>query len=320
MEKSKTNKGLVVMVVILSIALIGAIGYICYDKFMVKEDLKQEETPKEEKLSEEEVKKLHESLISKSGEHGFYYNRKVSIDEIPYNKFLQFAIADYLDENNIKFDLDNSAVVCGDYSSEYYICDSETEKKVKESVTDKMTISKDKITAYIKERFNTDRNFVLDDEPIGVTATNNALWVYYNSDKKEYYFVVPHHGWPFSKIYSKMLKYEQNKDEIVIYDKALIGTSCEDYGFLCETMIYADPTDNYDNVIFSSGDLDTIKDKNGKNIPNGEKYVEFNEGQTIIHEEAIFEDFDSELNTFKHTFKKASDGKYYWYSSEIVNE
>lgn len=37
MEKSKTNKGLVVMVVILSLALIGAIGYICYDKFFTVE-------------------------------------------------------------------------------------------------------------------------------------------------------------------------------------------------------------------------------------------------------------------------------------------
>ena len=50
MEKSKTNKGLVVMVVILSIALLGAIGYICYDKFMVKvEDPKQEEPKQVEK-------------------------------------------------------------------------------------------------------------------------------------------------------------------------------------------------------------------------------------------------------------------------------
>ena len=34
----------------------------------------------------------------------------------------------------------------------------------------------------------------------------------------------------------------------------------------------------------------------------------------------IYKDFDSELNTYKHTFKKADNGNYYWYSSEIVNK
>ena len=36
MEKKKSNKGLIVLVVILAILLVGSIGYICYDKFMVK--------------------------------------------------------------------------------------------------------------------------------------------------------------------------------------------------------------------------------------------------------------------------------------------
>lgn len=39
-----------------------------------------------------------------------------------------------------------------------------------------------------------------------------------------------------------------------------------------------------------------------------------------IKSDVIFNELDNKLNTYKTTFKKADDGKYYWYSSEIVNK
>ena len=96
-ENKKSNKGLIVLVVILSIALLGAIGYICYDKFMVKvEGPKQEEPKQEEKLSEEEVAKLHDSLINHNNSYGFYFSEKTSIDEIDSKLFEETLNKNYL--------------------------------------------------------------------------------------------------------------------------------------------------------------------------------------------------------------------------------
>ena len=47
--------------------------------------------------------------------------------------------------------------------------------------------------------------------------------------------------------------------------------------------------------------------------------VDDNGEETVNHKEYFNDNLDK-FNTYKHIFKKASDGKYYWYSSEIVNE
>ena len=52
MEVKKSNKGLVITIVILIILLLGAAGYICYDKFLIKEE---QTTPKTEETKEELV-------------------------------------------------------------------------------------------------------------------------------------------------------------------------------------------------------------------------------------------------------------------------
>ena len=58
MEK-KSNKGLIITIVILSILLLGSVGYIAYDKFYLNDEKEtvKEEQKTEEKLSDETIKK-----------------------------------------------------------------------------------------------------------------------------------------------------------------------------------------------------------------------------------------------------------------------
>ena len=50
------------------------------------------------------------------------------------------------------------------------------------------------------------------------------------------------------------------------------------------------------------------------------KKIEITEDLNINDSTEYFENNLDKFTTYKHIFKKASDGKYYWYSSEIVNE
>lgn len=323
MEKEKKGKGLIGLVVLLFIIVLGLVGYICYDKG-VFDGLLGKEPSETNKISEEEVKKLHDSLIAKSDQYGFYFNRKVSIDEMPAEYLLQFVIANYLDENNISYDLNNYYMVCGDYSDEYYFCnyddESENPKEINNDITKKMTISKDIIDSYIKQYFNTDRNVVFGDRISIQTSKHLGLDVYYNSKKKEYYVVVPHRGGSSQNIGSKMLKYEQNGDELYIYDNAVICYI--ENGGGCYNTIYLNYTESSnDSSLFYWNSTDNVRDKNDKKIDGGTKYLgKWNESKRTydFNYDLIFEDFASEINTYKHTFKKGVDGKYYWYSSEIV--
>ena len=59
MEK-KTNKGLIVLIVILIVLLLASVSYICYDKFVNKDTKPKEETGKQEELVKENSFKLED--------------------------------------------------------------------------------------------------------------------------------------------------------------------------------------------------------------------------------------------------------------------
>lgn len=322
-ENKKSNKGLIVLVVILSILLIGAVGYICYDKFMAKEDSVTDNEPQEEKLSEEEVAKLHESLVSASKSIGIYFDEKVSIEDIPAEVVIEIAMDSYISEQGIKYDTNNFYQVCGKTSAEYYICEVDEngkEKKVENDTTKQMTISKDVIDNYIKEKFGTDKDFVVDTF-FTQSSNNTGLKGYYNSAKEEYYLTIPHHGGGLERLYSKILNYEQNNDELIIYDKAFFAYNGES-GMACDKVIRLkkESSNTIDTTLLMVTNSGKVLDKDGKAISDGDKYIDDENQNNLVNKDAIFEDFDSDLYKFKHIFKKANDGKYYWYSSEIVNE
>ena len=109
---------------------------------------------------------------------------------------------------------------------------------------------------------------------------------------------------PWESSTSKLIKAEQIGDDIFIYDK---------YVHLVEV-------ENIVNGINHAGSYD-IYSASDKNVKLSSK-VDFDKnklyGDDIIGNIEKF--LNQELTTFKHTFKKSSNGSYYWYSSEPINK
>lgn len=334
-KKKNNHKGLQVFIIILIILLAGAIAYICYEKNIFDSFIKKEpkvetkkEIKEEPKMPEEEVIKLHDSLLTNSKHYGFYFERKVSNEEIPPYTMIQYAFSNYLDEKDIKVDVDffDKISICGEKTM-YYFCnyndESDEPKEINNDVTKKLTVSKDTLNKYIKDKFNIERDFSYINE-IPVQTQNNYFYAYYNSENKEYYLATPHRALESIEISSKYIKSEQKNDEITIYSKPIICTSGEG-GTVCQKYLLLDPY-SYDDENYSKSALlskqndGNIYDKNNKKITNGKKYIEFNEkkDKNIYNFDLIYQDFESELNTYKSIFKKADDGNYYWYSSEPI--
>ena len=107
---------------------------------------------------------------------------------------------------------------------------------------------------------------------------------------------------PWETSTSKLIKAEQIGDEIYIYDK---------YVHLLEV-------ENIVNGINHSGSYD-IYSASDKNVKLSSK-VDFDKNNLYGDDEIgnIEKFLNQELTTFKHTFKNASDGSYYWYSTEPI--
>ena len=292
-KKKKSNKGLVAIIIILLIALLGAIGYICYDKGVFDSLLNKgkpvEEPKQEEKLSEEEVMKLHETLITKDKEYGLYFNNKVTLESISADDFIPYVTLNYASDNNVKYE-------------GLFAYDADTDKYVVKGTQ----YAKSEIDNYAKEKYNLNRELTLsksnDSNYASLWLYNNKKKLVYDTINRAYYFVVNGNDSGTITVASKLLKFEQNGDELYVYDKFV---ACGNYmeGKGCSISI-TDITDNKYFIESSNFTGKTINIDDAKNI----------------NPDYVIDNMIEKLNTYKHTFKKASDGKYYWYSSEIVNE
>ena len=99
--------------------------------------------------------------------------------------------------------------------------------------------------------------------------------------------------------YSELVKAEKSGDEIYIYDK----------------FIYVDYTSIDIGETNPKIHIYTTADK-GDDIST-ETATEFSDN---VKPAKLFTKYESKLNTFKHTFKQAQDGTYYWVSTEISND
>ena len=109
-------------------------------------------------------------------------------------------------------------------------------------------------------------------------------------------------GVPWESSTSKLIKAEQIGDEIYIYDK---------YVHLLEV-------ENIVNGINHAGSYD-IYSSSDKTVKLSSK-VDFDKNNLYGDDQIgnIEKFLKQELTTYKHTFKKASDGSYYWYSTEPI--
>ena len=301
--KKKGRAGLIVTIIILILLLIGALGYIAYDKgyldkLLGKEEPVKEEVKKEEpKISKEEVEELQESLVTDSKRYGLYFKEDTSIDTISSKKFIQYAIANYADDKDL---------------------DTKGDKSAK--------ISKSELDNYIKEKYNTDKVFELkkeDSDRDTISGINIDVGMEWDKDyaSKEYTIInydANSAQYNLTKIAtgtqeevtifndSDGMKYEQKGDEVYIYDTALFCFKSFHGEIGCAPFV-----DYYHNV-----DKDRIVFEYNPN--DGGSKPDYIESDGDINEDYVFKNMSDKLNKYKHTFKKGDNGKYYWYSSEIV--
>jgi hypothetical protein len=290
-EKTKSNKGLIVIIVILIVLLLGVVGYICYDKGVFDELIEKDkpvEEPKKEELSEEEVMKLHDSLIIGDTEAALYFDKNVSIGSMT-DELVEYLITKYGDENHWKDKLD-----------EYMSAHNNT-LDASDSGFDKVaTVSKSTIESMLKDLTNVTKTL---DIKNGKIYGYRAWSVKYVLNDDAFNLSAGTVGAEYGGLKSKMIKYEQNGDNLYIYDKVVTCHVSQTFG------CYNGSTSRKDGYFVT-----VQQDAKIKNDTDNYSY------DSVVNYDYIFDKYSDSLTTYKTTFKKVSDGKYYWYSSETVNE
>ena len=262
---------------------------------------------KEEKENTKELDdkqaKAYTSLTTIDKSYGFYFNEDVSIDKISDYNMIKYALNNYVKENNISLESD---LVCLEFEAEY--CDDVTFP----------TVKSDTISKYLKDKFNTSRNFSLTPDNVPDQYIDSEEYVVmpihdgfcnYNFSKKVYSFGTIATGGMYRKIHTKLYKTEEDGDKLYFYDKAFVEETGQGYISLM-TYLFDESSVN-DNEFFS---YDTEDSKKHKEIN-----IVKEDGTKIysVNVDYIFEKYDDKLTSYKHTFKKVN-GNYYWVSSEIV--
>lgn len=235
------------------------------------------------------ITELHDSLIV-DDEAGMYLKNKISIDEYNNEELIRYGLAKYIQDKNIKLVHDENNLY--DEMGAYVLAE----------------ISKTEFNNYMHEKFNTDVNYDLTltaelNDGSYYYLTNNNSFI---SDKDKWTIVYPPAGGNSPHFEKKLENYEAYENYIYIYDKAVYCWSSA--GALgCHSLI---------NHEIDFDVIDCSQDEDGNTIsscPLDEEYPSLEELS-----EYAFNNLSDKLNTFKHTFKKGTDGKYYWYSSEMV--
>lgn len=280
--KTKNNKGLILLVIILIISVIGLAGYIVYDKVISKESDNKEEVTKVEEKEEikditntELAKGLHSTLITKDKASGLYFENKVTSLEVSNADLIVFNIKNYLTDNNINLGESEQIKCAGDGFETIDECGSHK-------------INKSDITTYMQNKYNNNIKYELSKDLNKFYELYGTYVVVSNDETYEIMADSSASGFFFIK--SKLVKAEQDDEYVYIYDKAVFCTAGAG-SFYFYNMMH--------DGLYSSTEEDSL---------------------LSIEEKAedILNNLSDKLDTFKHTFKKDSDGIYYWVSSEML--
>ena len=323
-EKKKGRKGLIVTIIILILLLIGALGYIAYDKgyldkLLGKEEPVKEEV-KEEKLSKEEIEELDDDLMIRDAD--LFFKKDTTIENVTNEELLPYIFAKYLDDKDIDPDKIKKISVCDenaeysnsddyiDSSKKLYLCtyDSNNEM-IHANKSDAVAVSRDEVQKIIKEVFNVDKNLTIKNNTSYAGNQVTPSFIYFKDDDKFYLVNAFVGDLGVYNAESNMIKYEQEKGMVVIYNKVAkcMGTSCSKTGECIEgATVSARSGGSAVNCGSDSAKVDS-------------KIIKDNQGEKLeIDFDYVFNNYGDIFNTYKTTFKKGNDGKYYWYSSEIV--
>lgn len=318
-KENRKTKGLIALVVILSILLCFSIGYICYDKFFVSEDnvITDSENDKEnlEKeddklLTDQEVNELFDKLLV--GDFGIYYDEKIDINNVNQSDLVRYAIHKYIIDNNI--DLEKYLVGdCDGYnvtesSGDVRFCTwNDNGDEIKISKDKVLFISKKFIDKELKDVFNLDSVSIKDRALYGYMNSFNTF-VYVEQDDAFYYYnpSIPGDGY-VSVFDDNMISYEKVGDQLYIYSNYL---ECNWFGGgYCIISKGANLEESSDDIVVATQDIY----HDGRYVVDA-KIVDSHS----FNFDYIFEKYGDKMGKYKTVFKKGSDGQYYWYSSELV--
>lgn len=325
METEKKSKGLIVLVVVLIIFLLGALAHICYNKFYIANEEQNKVNKLEEKVKKQELEKeklsevmeLYKSLTDGYNAYGLYFGKKQTIETVPVEQILPYVIYSFIKDKN--YDLSQKWLFNYNYDYEYVENDSMylPTDLIQNTTGEYTVVLKKDFDKYFKDKFNTKKILKIQSQKDcnkgkcyrgDYTPRDYCIKYLYDIKTKSFYFACSNsvESDNFTQtIHNKFIKYETDNENIYIYDRPIVELN----GFAAK-FFYKDITKKksliegkwkYKDLNVTS---DIIKDLDIKYENLNAKY--------------IFENYSEYLDTYKHTFKKAENGKYYWYSSEIV--
>ncbi|MGM9878505.1 MAG: hypothetical protein ACI31R_00530 [Bacilli bacterium] len=285
-DEKKSCTGLIVLVVILSVLLLGAVGYICYDKLNAEETCKPEETLS---ITEEEVDKLVEMVpfdkreLAPSKTYADAYTNsenETTIENVDKQVYSSYAINLISDDKFLPY---SKGLPVDDQYKDL------SEEEIKEIGGETMYLEKDVLVDTLKTLYYVDDEDLVDGD-MATRSQNNSIYKLLDN----YYVDIGTSSYDnqFYK-YSKVVEYKaESNDELIVTEKV---------GFLIYGLngfYLTNSRDSKDYIYSCSNDCD----------------------DSITKEKVKENYFDNNLdkfNTYQHTFKK-TDGAYHWYSTKLV--
>ena len=263
-----------------------------------------------------EKRELYNMLMTSSKEYGFYFNDNVNIENISDERMIEYSLEQYVFDNNIS--MSNELTICVEETYDSDILSEDCLTGIKES-----TIKKSDLDNYIKNKFNTDRIFIPEkgensnfgEGTINGYSTGEYL---YDFNNEVYYVGYLAKSGSTPELHNNLIKVEKENDNIYFYDNVIYCDLTPEVGVWCFPYINNEMDEDKAIIYMYPEDLEEGKKIDAlryeiKKDDEGNEYEDYS-----VNTEYIFKNFKDKLNTYKHTFKKSKDGKYYWYSSEIV--
>lgn len=300
MEEKKKSKGLIWLIIILIVLVLGLIGFILYDKTFVKDINKNNSTTTDnvetttsiKKLSNEEIEKYLSYVPFEYDSQVIYCTWKNDEDCSNENKYFdayskgKVSIKDINDELLLRMAIYKTKDVSltDSFESDFSICGQGETCELDEYYKGESVKEK------IYEMYN--KNVDLKEFSVG------GGYAYY---KNGYYAIGYGAGnYPPTKL-NKIINYEISNNDLVIVEQAI---------FIYDMTSKTDGIDitkatNYDEEdILKTFSYDSCAENNTCDTIS-QKYAKDNLNNS---------------NKFKHTFKLNTNGTYYWYSTELIND